>query len=335
MTLMKFGFHKRWYRSKPKVRVLGLISCKLIVIDYFTIIFLCYNNDTYLENGGVLMPFELSMDSLISWTTASNIIDIVIVSFLIYQLIKIIRGTRINELLNGIFIVLIVKVASSLLNLQTTEYIIDFIIQWSALALIIIFQPELRRGLEHLGRGSIFGKRKAVNPSEKMVTDLASAIKYMSKRRIGTLISIEQESALDEYVDTGIPINADISKELLINIFIPNTPLHDGAMIIKDFKIASAASYLPLSESPAIPKRFGTRHRAAIGLSEQTDAITLIVSEETGEISVSHKGNIMNDITAEEMVNYLEVHFESNEDKEEERFLAQLMDKVFKGESEE
>lgn len=281
------------------------------------------------------MPFEISMDNLISWTTASNLVDIIIVSFLVYQLFKIIRGTRINELLNGIFIVLFVKAASSLLNLQTTEYIIDFIIQWSALALIIIFQPELRRGLEHLGRGSVFSKRKAANPSEKMVNDLASAIQYMSKRRIGALISIEQETALDEYIDTGTPIEAKISRELLINIFIPNTPLHDGAMVIKDFKIASAASYLPLSESPAIPKRFGTRHRAAIGLSEQTDAITLIVSEETGEISISHRGNIMNDLTVEKMVEYLESNYESNEDKNTESVFTNFKNIFFKGESKE
>lgn len=283
------------------------------------------------------MPFDWSIESLLSWTTASNIIDVIIVSFVLYQLIKIIRGTRINELLNGIFIILFVKVVSSVLDLQTTEYIIDFIIQWSALALIIIFQPELRRGLEHLGRGSVFGKRKKSNPNEKMVSDLASAIKYMSKRRIGTLISMERESALDEYIGTGIPINADISRELLINIFIPNTPLHDGAVIIKDFKIASAASYLPLSESPAIPKRFGTRHRAAIGLSEQTDAVTLIVSEETGDISISHKGNILNDISVEEMVNYLnkELLTADENENESEGYIERIRNLFRKGASEE
>lgn len=283
------------------------------------------------------MPFDWSIESLISWTTASNIIDIIIVSFVLYQLIKIIRGTRINELLNGIFIILIVKVVSSVLDLQTTEYIIDFIIQWSALALIIIFQPELRRGLEHLGRGSVFGKRRKTNPNDKMVSDLASAIKYMSKRRIGTLISIEREAALDEYIGTGIPINADISRELLINIFIPNTPLHDGAVIIRDFKIVSAASYLPLSESPAIPKRFGTRHRAAIGLSEQTDAVTLIVSEETGDISISHKGNILNDISVEEMVAYLneELLTADENDTESEGYIERIRNLFRKGASEE
>lgn len=281
------------------------------------------------------MPFDWSLEALFSWATASNILDIIIVSFVVYQLIKIIRGTRINELLNGIFIVLVVKVLSSLLNLQTTEYIIDFIIQWSALALIIIFQPELRRGLEHLGRGSVFGKRRKTNPSEKLITDLSTAIRYMSKRRIGALISIERDAGLDEYIETGIPINADISNELLINIFIPNTPLHDGAVIIKDFKVASAASYLPLSESPAIPKKFGTRHRAAIGLSEQSDAVTLIVSEETGAISISHKGNIFNDISGEEMVDYMNEEFMSNQEEEDQGLWNRIKAFISKGESEE
>lgn len=281
------------------------------------------------------MPFDWSLEALFSWTTASNIFDIIIVSFVVYQLIKIIRGTRINELLNGIFIVLVVKVLSSLLNLQTTEYIIDFIIQWSALALIIIFQPELRRGLEHLGRGSVFGKRRKTNPSEKLITDLSTAIRYMSKRRIGALISIERDAVLDEYIETGIPINADISNELLINIFIPNTPLHDGAVIIKDFKVASAASYLPLSESPAIPKKFGTRHRAAIGLSEQSDAVTLIVSEETGAISISHKGNIFNDISVEEMVDYMNEEFMSYQEEEDQGLWNRIKAFISKGESEE
>lgn len=276
------------------------------------------------------MPIDISLDSILSWSTLFSIVDIIIVSFVVYQLIKIIRGTRINELLNGILIILVVKVVSSVLNLETTEYIIDFIIQWSALALIIIFQPELRRGLEHLGRGSVFAKKRRSNPSEKMIDALASAISYMSKRRIGALISIEGETALDEYIDTGTDVNGDISRELLINIFIPNTPLHDGAVIIKDFKIASAASYLPLSESPAIPKKFGTRHRAAIGLSEQSDAITLIVSEETGEISISHNGNILNGISSEEMVDYLNKHLVNEEDNQE-GFFNNLLDRVKKG----
>lgn len=261
------------------------------------------------------MQIDLSWEALLSLGTVSSLIDIVIVSFIIYQLIKIVRGTRINELLNGIFIVLTVKVISSVFNLHTTEYLIDFVIQWSALALIIIFQPELRRGLEHLGRGSVFAKKKKTDPAHEMIDALKKSITYMSKRRIGALISIEMETGLDEYVGTGIRMNSEISSELVTNIFIPNTPLHDGAVIIQNFKISSAASYLPLSESSAIPKEFGTRHRAAIGLSEVSDAITLIVSEETGNISLSHLGNLKNDLTIDELVAYLEQELIVDEDE--------------------
>lgn len=282
------------------------------------------------------MPFDLLADfnwsHLFTWRTAINIVDIMIVAFFIYQLIKIVRGTRAIELLKGIGVILLLKLFSAVLQLNTTEFIVNFVIQWSALALIIIFQPELRRGLEHLGRGSVFGRRKKSNPSEVVVEDMAQAIQYMSKRRIGALISIEMESGLDEYIKTGISIGADISSELLINIFIPNTPLHDGAVIIKDFKVMTAASYLPLSESPAIPKKLGTRHRAAIGLSEVTDAITLIVSEETGEISIARSGNLITEMSSNDVVNYLNKELVMTEkEKETQGPLQRIIDSVRKG----
>ncbi|MEC6748722.1 diadenylate cyclase CdaA [Marinilactibacillus sp. XAAS-LB27] len=282
------------------------------------------------------MPFDLLTDfdwsHLFTWRTAINIVDIMIVAFFIYQLIKIVRGTRAIELLKGIGVILLLKLFSAVLQLNTTEFIVNFVIQWSALALIIIFQPELRRGLEHLGRGSVFGRRKKSNPSEVVVEDMAQAIQYMSKRRIGALISIEMESGLDEYIKTGISIGADISSELLINIFIPNTPLHDGAVIIKDFKVMTAASYLPLSESPAIPKKLGTRHRAAIGLSEVTDAITLIVSEETGEISIARSGNLITEMSSNDVVNYLNKELVMTEkEKETQGPLQRIIDSVRKG----
>lgn len=288
------------------------------------------------EYGGVNMPFDLTLDfdwsSLWTWRSAINVIDIVIVAFVLYQLIKIVRGTRAIELLKGIAVILLIKVFSSFFQLQTTEYIVDFVIQWSALAVIIIFQPELRRGLEHLGRGSLFGRRKKSNPSEVMVDSISQAIQYMGKRRIGALISIEMDSGLDEYIHTGIPIRADISSELLINIFIPNTPLHDGAVIIKDYKVATAASYLPLSESPAIPKKLGTRHRAAIGLSEVSDAITIVVSEETGEVSIARSGNLITEMTTEDVVSYLNKELVLTEkEKETQGPITQVIEAVRKG----
>ncbi len=243
--------------------------------------------------------------NLWSWTTLISIIDILIVAFFIYQIIKIAQGTRSTELLKGILVIITIKLLSSFFQLHTTEYIVDFVIQWSAIALIVIFQPELRRGLQHIGRGSLFSIRKKSNPVDATVEEISEAIQYMSRRHIGALISIELNSPLTEYIKTGVSLNALISSEIIINTFIPNTPLHDGAMIISDFTIASAASYLPLSESAAIPKKYGTRHRAAIGLSEETDAITIVVSEETGAISIAHRSNLMPELTIEDLREYL------------------------------
>lgn len=278
------------------------------------------------------MPLEFDWAQLWTWRTLINVVDIAIVAFVINQLMKIVRGTRAVQLLKGIGVILIIKFVSSFFQLQTTEYIVDYVIQWSALALIIIFQPELRRGLEHLGRGSLFARRKKVNPSEQLVQDISRATQYMGRRRIGALMSIEINTSLEEYIGTGIPLNADVSGELLINIFIPNTPLHDGAVILKDYQIASAASYLPLSESPAIPKKLGTRHRAAIGLSEVTDAITVVVSEETGDISVARSGNLITDMSKEELENYLRKELVQTErEKEEKSFIQNMIEGIRKG----
>lgn len=255
--------------------------------------------------------------TLWSWMTVINVIDILIVSFFIYQIMRISQGTRSTELLKGILVIITIKFMSSFFQLHTTEYIVDFIIQWSAIALIVIFQPELRRGLQHIGRGSLFSIRKKSDPVEHMVEEIAEAVNYMSRRHIGALISIEKEAPLTGYIKTGISLDAKISTEIIINAFIPNTPLHDGAMIIENFRIASAASYLPLSESPAIPKKYGTRHRAAIGLSEETDAITIVVSEETGAISIAHRSNLIPEMKVEEMSAYLIQELEVKDEKKD------------------
>lgn len=259
--------------------------------------------------------------NLLSWTTLISIIDILIVTFFIYQLIRIARGTKATELLKGILVIITIKFVSNLFQLHTTEYIVDFVIQWSAIALIVIFQSELRRGLQHIGRGSLFSIRKEADPVEEAIGELTEAVKYMGRRKIGALISIEREAPLDEYIKTGTALDAKISSEIIINAFIPNTPLHDGAMIIQNLTIASAASYLPLSESAAIPKKYGTRHRAAIGLSEDTDAITIVVSEETGTLSIADRSNLMADLSVEELQDYLtEELVPVEEEKEENKF---------------
>ncbi|SHE83913.1 diadenylate cyclase [Atopostipes suicloacalis DSM 15692] len=275
---------------------------------------------TWLENfDGV---------NLWSWTTLASVVDIVIVAFFIYQLIKITKGTRATELLKGILFIIIIKFISSIFQLHTTEYIVNFIIQWSAIALIVIFQPELRRGLQHIGRGSLFSIRKKTNPVDETINEISEAVHYMSRRHIGALISIEMDSSLSEYIKTGIPLDALISSEIIINAFIPNTPLHDGAMILKNFKIASAASYLPLSESAAIPKKYGTRHRAAIGLSEETDAITIVVSEETGDISIAHRSNLMPELSVEQMQNYLTEHLQPETEEKETTAFAEHINNI-------
>ena len=198
------------------------------------------------------------------------VLDVLVVWYVIYVLMMLLRGTKAVQLLKGVVVIIVVKLISWYVGLETLSWIMDQVINWGIIAIIVIFQPEIRRGLEHLGRGSLFTSYdKKENNEEKMVEALDQAIQYMSKRRIGALITIQMNTGLEDYIETGIKLDANITGALLINIFIPNTPLHDGAVIIKDNKIAVAAAYLPLSESNLIPKKLGTRHRAAVGISER------------------------------------------------------------------
>lgn len=169
----------------------------------------------------------------------------------------------------------------------------------------VIFQPEVRRGIQHLRRSALFRSIKSARLDEKLIVAFDKAIQYMAKRKIGALITIERNIGLDEYIETGIDLQADITGELLINIFIPNTPLHDGAVIIRKDKIAVASAYLPLSENNLIPKEFGTRHRAALGISEVSDAMTIIVSEETGNVSLAMDNQLIADLSPEEYLRIL------------------------------
>ncbi len=231
-----------------------------------------------------------------------NIVDVLLVWYVLYKLITIIKGTKAVQLLKGIFVLIIARFLTGFFGLDTLRWMMDQVLQWSFLAIIIIFQPELRRALEQLGRGRLFARTAMQEEEERdrLMTALTKSVSYMAKRRIGALISIEKETGLSEYIETGTAMDSYISSELLINIFIPNTPLHDGAVIIQNNRIAAAGCYLPLSESPFISKELGTRHRAAIGISEVTDAITIIVSEETGAVSVTVEGEIDRELTIEE-----------------------------------
>lgn len=247
------------------------------------------------------------LSHLFTLNSLTNVIDILFVWFLVYKLLMMIRGTKAIQLLKGLFIILIIKLVSWFFNLRTIAYLTDQIFNWSVIAVIIIFTPEIRRGLEKLGRSPLFFSMRDEQKdlSNNLIDALDKAIQYMSKRRIGALITLKMNTGLEEYVETGIKLDADVTGELLINIFIPNTPLHDGAVIINQNKIEVAAAYLPLSESNAIPKKLGTRHRAAVGISEVTDALTIVVSEETGGVMITHKNHMMLDLSRDDYLNYL------------------------------
>ena len=275
------------------------------------------NNDWYNNQygkvlpGGDVMDFSNFFQNLSTIKIITSLLDLLIVWYVLYLLITVFKGTKAIQLLKGIVVIVIGQQISKILNLTATSKLFDIVIQWGVLALIVIFQPEIRRALEQLGRGS-FLKRYTNTYSrdeEKLIQSVSKAVQYMAKRRIGALIVFEKETGLQDYIETGIPMNSDISQELLTNVFIPNTPLHDGAMIIQGSKIAVAASYLPLSDSVKISKSLGTRHRAAVGISEVSDAFTVVVSEETGDISVTFDGKLRRDISKDVFEELLAEHW--------------------------
>lgn len=243
---------------------------------------------------------------IFSWNFFVNILDILVVWYIVYKLIQLVRGTKAIQLFKGVAIFIAIRFGTELIGLHTLSWLMDQVITYGVIAAIVIFQPEIRRGLEHLGRSTLFKTTKQEQKEdEQLITSLDKAIQYMSKRKIGALITIERNTGLEEYIETGIALEADITGELLINIFIPNTPLHDGAVIIRNDKIAVSCAYLPLSESMLIPKEFGTRHRAAVGISEVSDAVTVVVSEETGGVSITLNNQLLSELSQEEYLKIL------------------------------
>ncbi|MET3563580.1 diadenylate cyclase [Enterococcus rotai] len=262
-----------------------------------------------------------------------NIIDILVVWYLVYKLIMLVRGTKAVQLLKGVAVFIVIRILSEIIGLHTLSWLMNQVIMYGVIAAVVIFQPEVRRGLEHLGRSSFFRtSRSEQQEDEKMILAFDKAIQYMSKRKIGALITVERNTGLDEYIETGISLDADITGELLINIFIPNTPLHDGAVIVKQGKIAVASAYLPLSESNLIPKEFGTRHRAAVGISEVSDAVTIIVSEETGDVSLTLNNDLIPRLTQEEYLKILRAELVPKEERKDKKNLLQhFIEGVSKG----
>ncbi|WP_086299393.1 diadenylate cyclase CdaA, partial [Enterococcus sp. 3C8_DIV0646] len=275
---------------------------------------------------------ELLSFDIFSWSFLVNVLDVIVVWYLVYKLIQLVRGTKAIQLFKGVGLFIVLRFLAGIVGLKTLSWLMDQVITYGVIAAIVIFQPEIRRGLEHLGRSSFFKTSKnEKRRDEVLVQALDKAVQYMAKRKIGALITIERTTGLEEYIETGIPLDADVTGELLINIFIPNTPLHDGAVILRDDKIAVASAYLPLSESPLIPKEFGTRHRAAVGISEVSDALTIIVSEETGDVSITLNNRMLTELSRQEYLDVLNRELVPEEKPGKRNLLQSFFEGVNKG----
>ncbi|MBR3673358.1 MAG: diadenylate cyclase CdaA [Clostridia bacterium] len=228
------------------------------------------------------------------------ILDIAIVVFLLYKFIKASKKTRVWQLLKGIVLYIIITALSSLFHLRILNFILTSFLSYGVIALIVIFQPELRRALEQLGTNKLtkfFGIEKDIETKTKEdIYKILIAVEELKKTKTGALIVLEKDIKLQDIIDTGVLINSDVSPQLLVNIFVPNTPLHDGAVIISENKIMAAACILPLASDNDISKALGTRHRAALGMSKETDSIVIVVSEESGRVSVAKEGKLLLDV---------------------------------------
>lgn len=243
----------------------------------------------------------MTLDSIIE--LVKKFMDVLIVWMVLYYILKSLRkNVKMVLLFKGILIIVILKVFSSILDLVTINFLLDYVIEWAPLALIIIFQPEIRNVLEQLGRSQLLGRHKVltVDEREKVVYEIVNAVEYMKKMRIGALIVIERDNSLQDYIERSKKIYGDITSDLIIAVFFPNNPLHDGGLIIQGDKITSAGAVFPTSDSLKISKRLGTRHRAALGISEENDCIALVVSEETGRLSIAIGGELHYNLTLDE-----------------------------------
>lgn len=251
-----------------------------------------------------------------------DLLDVLLVSFVLYRFFLLIKGTRAVQLLRGLLLLLLAYLISHALELNTITWLVQSMATMLIVAIPVVFQPELRRALAHIGQGELFrggefwGPRKSVSVP-RALDEVVNAVKYLSKQKIGALIILERNTGLAEFIETGTPLDALVTAELLSTIFIPTSPLHDGAVIIQNDRLAAAGSVLPLSEgmrrpTPGARKQVGTRHRAAIGLTETTDAIAIVVSEETGTVSVANGGQLKRHLTEENLKELLTGAFAPN-----------------------
>lgn len=247
-----------------------------------------------------------------------DLLDIAIVAYVSFKTIQLIQGTRAVQLVKGLIVLVVSTKLSERLGLYTINWILRNAMTVGMIALLIVFQPELRRALEQLGRGRVFSTPLLGLGEEEMnrvIDYLAIACEELSRDKIGALIVLEKQTGLNEYIETGIKMSADVTTELLINLFVPNTPLHDGAIVIRNDKIMAAGCYLPLTDNPNLSKELGTRHRAALGVTEETDAVAVIVSEETGVISVAREGKLSRYLDIKTLKNMLKDIFEIKDKK--------------------
>ncbi len=224
-----------------------------------------------------------------------DVIDICIVAFLIYSVLLLIKGTRSVQMLVGIMIILLGFFVSQYLELYTLHWVFSYFLGALVIGIIVIFQNDIRKALSEMGKNPFFTSNTFLSAS-KVSDEIVKASKQLTNRRIGALIVLERENGLNDYMEAGTRIGAEVTAELIISIFIPASPIHDGALIIQDGKIAAAGCFLPLSDDTSISKALGTRHRAALGISEHTDAITVMISEETGKVSLAVEGKLIRDL---------------------------------------
>ena len=261
------------------------------------------------EIGSALYAF---MDKYLSWIDkpkigVTDVIEIIIIAFVLYHIMVWVKNTRAWMLFKGIIVILIFLLIAALFQMNTILWLSGKVVNIAAIALVIIFQPELRNALERLGRKNFltaffsfdFQKASTVRFSEKTITEIVKACYEMGKVKTGALIVIERDVMLNEYIRTGISLDSLVSSQLLINIFEHNTPLHDGAIIVRGDRIVAATCYLPMSDNMELSKELGTRHRAAVGVSEVSDSMTIIVSEETGAVSLAVEGTLYRNIDAD------------------------------------
>lgn len=249
-------------------------------------------------NNNILSVFQNLRENPFNLFT--TILDIVIVIFLLYSFVRIVKGSRAWQLIKGIALLIIATWLSGLLNLNILNSILTGIMNWGVIAIIVIFQPELRRALEQLGTNKFtkfFGLNSDLATKTKEdIYKVVIAATELSKTKTGALIVLERDINIQDIIATGVPMNSEVSPQLLVNIFEPKTPLHDGAVVISNNKIAAAACVLPLADDSDIAKELGTRHRAAIGISKESDSIVVVVSEETGKVSVAKDGTLIADV---------------------------------------